>query len=150
MKIIVMSDSHGHNELVKEVIKREPDADYYLHCGDLCSDERNFPDVLFVEGNCDFNDDLPKYRVVDCGSRRIYMTHSDRMWDRKNNLIELAKKKKCEIVCYGHTHIPSVELYEGYWLVNPGALSYNRDGSEPGYCQIDISDNDIQITRKVL
>ena len=33
-------------------------VDRYLHCGDLCSDTRNFPDVVFVLGNCDYDFDM--------------------------------------------------------------------------------------------
>ena len=150
MKIVVMSDSHGHSETIRTVLEREQGADFYLHCGDVCRDPRQFPNVLFVEGNCDYDPDLPRYRVVDCGKYRIFMIHSDRMWDRKNDLLKLAVKKKCQIVCYGHTHVPVIEEYKGLWLINPGALSYNRDGSDIGYVVIDIEDTDIQIERKVL
>ncbi len=145
-----MSDSHGRNINVQDILEREKDADFYLHCGDLCSDPRQFPNVYFVEGNCDYNPEMPEYRVVECGKYRIFMTHSDGMWNRQYELAKLAVKKKCQIVCYGHTHVPVIEEYKGLWLVNPGALSYNRDGSEIGYVVIDIEDTDLHITRKVL
>jgi len=145
-----MSDSHGRNTNVQDVLEREKGADFYLHCGDLCSDPRQFPNVYFVEGNCDYNPEMPEYRVVECGKYRIFMTHSDGMWNRQHDLAKLAVKKKCQIVCYGHTHVPVIEEYKGLWLVNPGALSYNRDGSEIGYVVIDIEDTDLHITRKVL
>ena len=34
MKIIVVSDSHGSSASLKEIIKRNADADVVVHCGD--------------------------------------------------------------------------------------------------------------------
>ena len=151
MKIVVMSDSHGHNDYVQDVIDMEPKADRYLHCGDLCSDTRNFPDVVFVLGNCDYDFDMPKYAVVDCGKIRIMMTHGDRIYDRDNTLAKWAKEKNCQIVCHGHTHRQSDITVNGIRILNPGALSYNRDGNPVGYIVIDVDDDgNYTVTRKNL
>ena len=151
MKIVVMSDSHGHNDYVQDVIDMEPKADRYLHCGDLCSDTRNFPDVVFVLGNCDYDFDMPKYAVVDCGRIRILMTHGDRIYDRDNTLAKWAKEKNCQIVCHGHTHRQSDITVKGIRILNPGALSYNRDGNPVGYIVIDVDDDgNYTVTRKNL
>ena len=56
MQVVVMSDSHGRDDQIKAVIRQECEADFYLHCGDVCSSTKKFPNVLFVEGNCDFAD----------------------------------------------------------------------------------------------
>ena len=151
MKIVVMSDSHGHNDYVQDVIDMEPKADRYLHCGDLCSDTRNFPDVVFVLGNCDYDFDMPKYAVVDCGRIKILMTHGDRIYDRDNTLAKWAKEKNCQIVCHGHTHRQSDITVNGIRILNPGALSYNRDGNPVGYIVIDVDDDgNYTVTRKSL
>ena len=51
MKIILMSDSHGRNDRVEEVIQLHPDADAYFHCGDIECDPYTFPNVRVVCGN---------------------------------------------------------------------------------------------------
>ncbi len=46
-----------------------------------------------------------------------------------------------DIVVYGHTHKPVVEIDEGVIAVNPGSLSYPRqDGRKPSYMIMEIDD----------
>lgn len=35
MKIIVVSDSHGKQGILEQIVEKHPDADAYLHCGDI-------------------------------------------------------------------------------------------------------------------
>ena len=34
MKIVVVSDSHGNVDVLRDIALREGDADIFLHCGD--------------------------------------------------------------------------------------------------------------------
>ena len=50
-----MSDSHGQNDLVQEVIDKESPIDGLIHCGDMeeaFGKDLSFP-MYFVKGNCD-------------------------------------------------------------------------------------------------
>ena len=38
-----------------------------------------------------------------------------------------------QVVVFGHTHIPSCELQEGIWLLNPGSPSLPRIGSQGSF-----------------
>ena len=40
MKIVVVSDTHGNNAAILDIMSREPDAKMLLHCGDICADDR--------------------------------------------------------------------------------------------------------------
>ncbi len=150
MKIVVMSDSHRNDAKVEQILKLEPDADGYLHCGDLCSEKRKFPDIVFVLGNCDYDDDLPRFRTVTFGQIRILMCHGDRIFDRDHALARMAKDKNCQIVVHGHTHIPSDIVVDGIRILNPGALSYNRDFSDIGYIVINTDGTSYTVERKIL
>ncbi|MBQ9037418.1 MAG: YfcE family phosphodiesterase [Erysipelotrichaceae bacterium] len=151
MKIVVMSDSHGHNENIQDVLEKEPHANGYLHCGDVCSSTRYFPDVIFVSGNCDYDPDLPKFAVVDFGKLKIYMTHGDRIYDRDKTLAKWAKEKGCQIVVHGHTHCQTDITVDGIRILNPGSLSVNRDGTPLGYIVIETDGTDnYTVTRKYL
>ncbi len=145
-----MSDSHRNDANVKEVLKRESDADYFLHCGDVCSDTRNFPDVIFVEGNCDYLPDLPKKRVLQYEEVRILMLHGDRLFDMNNTLAKMAKEEKCQIVIHGHTHKRTDDTTKGIRILNPGSLSSNRDGSKLGYLVINIKGKNYTVESKDL
>ena len=152
MKLVVMSDSHGRDEMVRRVIKENRDADYFLHAGDLCSDEALFPEVIFVRGNNDWYSDFPKQRLMRFNNVRIYMTHSDGMYgsSRYQRLAQIGKTNNCQLVIFGHTHCWYDETIDGVRILNPGSLLYNRDGSQMGYYIIYIENGEYRVTRKFL
>ena len=49
------------------------------------------------------------------------------------------------MVLYGHTHVPSDETTRGVRMINPGSLSYNRDGSSPSYVIARIEGEKIEV-----
>ena len=59
MKILVVSDTHGHDENLMRVLQREWPIDALIHCGDLEGSEDYIPEAVecpcfFVRGNNDF------------------------------------------------------------------------------------------------
>ena len=67
MQILVVSDTHGAYDVLRDVIRSHPKAELVIHCGDGENDvaqyRREFPDdakrVLIVRGNCDSGSDIP-------------------------------------------------------------------------------------------
>ena len=53
MKIVVVSDSHGRNDILNVIREKHPDAGLFIHCGDLESDPMFYPGYIFVRGNND-------------------------------------------------------------------------------------------------
>ena len=56
MKILVVSDTHGHDENLMRVLQREWPIDALIHCGDLEGSEDYIPEAVecpcfFVRGN---------------------------------------------------------------------------------------------------
>lgn len=50
MKIVVVSDSHGRNDILNVIREKHPDAGLFIHCGDLEADPMFYPAIsLFVE-----------------------------------------------------------------------------------------------------
>ena len=48
-------------------------------------------------------------------------------------------EKGCDIVMYGHTHRPDIDLDGGIIAINPGSLTYPRQqGRKPTYVIMDI------------
>lgn len=151
MKLVVMSDSHGNDENVMKVIEANKDADYFYHLGDLCSSCFSYPKMSVIKGNNDY-EDYPKKIVASFYKWNILMIHSDRIYgfNRLEALKNLGKKENCQIVLYGHTHIPSDDTVDGIRLLNPGSLSMNRDFSDLSYLVIDINENFYTVTKKML
>ena len=48
MKIVVVSDSHGRNDILKTIQEKHPNAKLFIHCGDLEDDPMNFPGYMII------------------------------------------------------------------------------------------------------
>jgi len=149
MQIVVISDTHGRNEVFQEIRSRHPMASAFLHCGDSETDEVNLDGFVSVQGNNDYYTSYPSERVIDLGEVRIYMTHGQylRHHNRTETLIQRAKDHECKIVLTGHTHVYNVEKKDGILLVNPGSLYHNRDMTLPSYALITIENGKIKVQR---
>lgn len=147
MNLLVLSDSHGRGDLVREVIARQTDLSALLFLGDGL---RDLPDDLpvplrAVRGNCDvfsmFDlDPVPDERVEIFAGQRILMLHGHTRGVKSGQMraVGAGLEAEAEIVCFGHTHeplerrIPAGEVLFGrtlarpLYLFNPGSL---REGS---------------------
>ena len=143
MKIVVVSDTHGYNEPLNQVIAREWPFDYMIHCGDIEEDpERLYLDhrvefgLLVVKGNCDTFLKLPAMVSGKFGPCTIMAVHGHNHHVRSGSqdLLQSARKNHADVVLYGHTHVPEIELDERrhVLIVNPGSLTQNRPFGTPG------------------
>src|SRR5574344_84690 len=166
MKYLVASDSHGSSKFIKQLLKvidkEKPDKVIFL--GDyLYNGARNKvpakydtilstkllnsikDKVLFaIRGNCDslVDETVLSYKLTDLeelniNERRFVFTHGDR-YDEKN--VPLGQG---DVLISGHTHIPSIRIYQAAYLVNPGSVSIPKGGSKNSY--LVIQDDEIFI-----
>ncbi|MCR5785715.1 MAG: metallophosphoesterase [Eubacterium sp.] len=148
MKILVVSDSHGRNSNIDEAIRREKPFDILAFCGDA---ERSLDEYEFngyyapegerygfyaVCGNCDWRSEYPGEVFFEAAGHKIYMTHGHLSHIRAklsfDGLINEGKKRGADVVLFGHTHDARIENAGGILLINPGSLTYPRDGSGIG------------------
>ena len=150
MRIVVISDSHGHGSVIDRIIRREKQADVIIFLGDATRDIEDFTyeytDKKFyiVSGNCDTFSSFPYSDIVDVLGVKIFITHGH-TFDVKNgtkNLEQTARQLDCKIALYGHTHISNIEYVDGLYIVNPGSCARSRDVGN-SYAAIDIRENGI-------
>ena len=73
MRILVVSDTHGNYQLLRQVVKAAGSVDLLLHAGDGSSDlsklTREFPTLSLaaVAGNCDPFSNQPRDLLLDVG-----------------------------------------------------------------------------------
>jgi uncharacterized protein len=137
MRLGVVSDSHGHVELVRPALRmlESLDVDVVLHCGDVGSAAvvnlfKTWP-THFVFGNCD--GDRPglaaaieaagqtchgEFGELEFDGKRIALLHSDDHRRFKQAL----SSGEWDLVCYGHTHVAAIERFGRTLALNPGAL----------------------------
>ena len=148
MKILVVSDTHGHDENLMRALQRELPIDALIHCGDLEGSEEYIPEAVecpcyFVRGNNDFFSDLPTEEEFTLGNYRILVTHGHLYGVSMSTCVleEEARSRQVQVVMFGHTHYPYLEELEDLTVLNPGSLSYPRQpGRKPSYLVMEIDE----------
>jgi len=138
-KILIISDSHGNIEGLKELESKMEKVDYIFHLGDHDYDMDEFRNkfdlkIYSVKGNCDGGGE--EY-VFNNDGVKILLVHGDR-YHVKMSLLRLslrAKELGVNAVCFGHTHNPLLLEEDGILFINPGALK--RGLNSFAYAEID-------------
>jgi putative phosphoesterase len=108
-------------------------ADLILHTGDITAaavlaELESFAPVAAVHGNMDepeLRASLPGRRVVEGEGLRIGLVHDARGAAGRHERL-LAAFSGCDVIAYGHTHLPEVEKVGQSWIVNPGSPTERR------------------------
>ena len=140
MKILVISDTHGQNEIVDILYKKHPNMDAYLHAGDCCSDPSVLSPFVVVRGNCDYYFDSNERIILDTPYGKLLMQHVP------NISYSTLKKENIKIFVHGHTHERRFQNIEGIYYVCPGSTSRERDQYSNGYCILNIEKNSVSAT----
>lgn len=149
MKILIVSDTHGRHGNLDEVLKREGKIDMLIHLGDLEDDEHYIEAIAewpvhMISGNNDFFSRLPDEKEIQIGKYKVFMTHGHGYYVSVNmrRLQDAAKTRGVDIVLFGHTHKPYIDVEGDLKVINPGSLSYPRqEGRRASYVVMDINAN---------
>ena len=133
MRILVISESHGRNDDVAGVIRQVGHIDMLIHCGDVERGDdyiRSLVDcpVHMVAGNNDYDLELPSYDIFDLEDYKVMVVHGHRfqVFRGIERLKDYALQNHIDIVMFGHTHMPFIEIGEDVTILNPGSISYPR------------------------
>lgn len=146
MKVLIVSDTHGRNQCLINTINRVGPIDLLIHLGDFENGEEYIKSMItcpveFVSGNNDFFNGLPKEKLIHIGKYKVLLTHGHRYGVNFSTgaIIETAKKHKADIVMFGHTHVPLIDLSDSVWTINPGSLALPRqNGRVPTFIIMDL------------
>lgn len=150
-KILLVSDTHGFHENLREAARREAPFERVLHMGDtegwdpVIRDIAGVP-VDFVSGNCDWASDLPSEKKVEVGGVHIFMTHGHEYYVTTGMevLLEAAASSGCQVALFGHTHRPILLEHEGVLVANPGSISRPRQSDhKPSYGVLTIGEDGV-------
>ncbi len=146
MRILVISDSHGRNDDVAGVIRQVGAIDMLIHCGDVERGDdyiRSLVDcpVYMVAGNNDYNLDLPPKVIVQIEDYRVMVVHGHtyHVYRDTRYLKKVALENKIDVVMFGHTHVPFIDIGPDITILNPGSLSYPRQADrKPTFLLMEI------------
>ena len=135
MTLLILSDSHGHPDHIREAIRRvRPDG--ILFAGDGLQDisDVDLPCPLWaVSGNCDWSPrmivgglsaEAEDEELITIEGIRILLMHGHRHSVKSGLLpaVYRAMEKEADILVFGHTHTPLCRQTEsGMWVLNPGS-----------------------------
>ena len=153
MRILIVSDNHRRMDNFIQVIKQVGPIDLLIHCGDADGSEGAIHraagcEMEIVGGNNDYmgwagDSSLPMEREFMLGPYKVWLVHGHRYHVNAGDgaLRKEAQARGVDIVMYGHTHRPCVDIRPGAGLamINPGSLAQPRqDGHRPSYIIMEI------------
>lgn len=170
MNILVISDTHGELQRCKEVIQAHPNMDYYIDLGDVGFELTELDGFTIVKGNHDRFTKLPSEKILQIEDRTILCIHGD-YFEKESveevmamksepgldlmhvcmevfyrHIAEYAKKRNCDTVLFGHTHVKEEVEYDGVLLINPGSLAYGLMGDDHSYALLELHGKQVQVT----
>ncbi len=137
MRLGVISDTHGL--LRPEVFQLFKQVDHILHAGDVGKPEilidlEAIAPVTAVYGNVDgpeLRARLPQVAVIELDGFAIVVTHGDQFGHPTPATLHDAFPR-AEIIVYGHTHKPLLELVDRtVTVMNPGGAGAARFNLKP-------------------
>ena len=134
--VALISDTHlprGRRRLSAECLELLGRAELILHAGDVTAapvlDELGaLAPLLAVRGNMDDRElqaALPERRVCEIAGIRIGMIHDPGPRIGRTERLAAAFAS-CNVVMYGHTHVPELTHRDGTWVLNPGSPTERR------------------------
>lgn len=154
MRILVISDSHGRNDDVAGVIEQVQEGgpiDLMIHCGDVERGDDYIRSlvscpVYMVSGNNDYNLDLPAKAEFMIGDYKVMVTHGHmfQVYRGVGRLKAYALQNHIDIVMFGHTHVPYIEIGDDVTILNPGSLSYPRQANRmPTFLMMELDEEGV-------
>ncbi len=149
MKVLIVSDTHGRHTNLDMALEREGKIDMLLHMGDVEGDEHYIEGIVecpvhVLAGNNDYFSYLPREKEITVGGYRVFMTHGHNYYVSMDTrrLREEARTRGVDIVMFGHTHKPYIDLEGDVMVINPGSLCYPRqEGRRGTYIIMEIGQN---------
>ena len=129
MKILIVSDSHGNESRLKELVKSYPNMDYYLHAGDSGLDRDTLYPFESVLGNTDYFPFDEKLRV---NTPMGYLLIKHKPWFTDSEV------RDNKFLIHGHTHQYRFYAEGDKIFLNPGSLTLPRDGTNGTFMIMNI------------
>lgn len=133
----------GARRLPDDCVRLLQRAALILHVGDLTSaaflvELGEIGTVAAVHGNMDepvLRAELPARLVVEAEGLHIGLVHDAGPAQGRHALL-LEAFSNCDVIAYGHTHLPEVTRAAASWIVNPGSPTERRRA--PGHTMVVI------------
>ena len=149
MKVLIVSDTHRKHENLEKAIEKEGKLDLLIHLGDAEGNEDYIEQIAgcpleIVSGNNDFFSDLPRELEMTIGKYQVMLTHGHyyNVSLGIENILQEGREREMDIVMFGHTHRPVLNVKDDIVILNPGSISYPRqEGKKPTYMIMELGED---------
>ena len=132
----MVSDSHGDEKILKELVNIYPNMDYYLHAGDSGLDRDTLYPFESVKGNTDY---YPFDELI-----RIYTPIGYLLMKHKPYFTN-EQIKDNKFLVNGHTHQYKFYIEGDKVFLNPGSTTLPRDNTNGTFMIMDINEGSSSI-----
>jgi len=161
MRYLVVSDTHGNLQDLRNAVDRHGPFDGLIHLGDgvldgcTVAEEFGIP-FHGVRGNTDFGSDFPDMSVAELDGRPYLLLHGFQLemnpyhppavWrETMAELARMAKKRKARGVFFGHTHQALLDMAGGLLIMNPGD-QYQGASVPPSFAVLETRDGETWVS----
>ncbi len=149
MKVLIVSDTHGRHGNLRKAVEESGEFDVLIHLGDVEGGEAYIDAVAdcekhVIRGNNDFYSNLPKEEVFFLNGKKVFITHGHNYYVAfgTEQVERAGRERGADVVMFGHTHRPHLEVRDDVVVLNPGSLSYPRqEGRQSSYMIMEIDDD---------
>ena len=144
MRIIVISDTHGREYKLRDILADQPEAEVLICLGDgvkgVESLMEEYPHIKFyaICGNCDVAPHLKEYDILKIAGKQLLIAHGHTYGVKfgLEKFLNTACVLGVDMALYGHTHVPHNEYLDGLHILNPGSVG--KGDPKCSYVTIDI------------
>jgi putative phosphoesterase len=152
--IALVSDTHmprGARRLPSRCLELVAEAGLVVHAGDFTAasilDElETLGSVAAVHGNMDDHElrrRLPARLVVEAEGMTIGVVHDAGPAAGRAERLR-AVFPGCDLVVYGHSHLPEISRSAGTWIVNPGSPTERRRAPTRSLIQLEVDGRELR------
>ena len=130
----VISDTHiptRSRRIPEKVSEVFGDVDLIIHAGDfvemkVLEELKKLGPLVGVYGNMDppeVRRGLPKVKELELHGKKIGVIHDPGVFSGRGRMERLAKKRRFDVLIFGHTHRARAEEKDGILYFNPGSAT---------------------------
>ena len=144
MRIIVISDTHGRENRLRNILADQPEAEALICLGDgvkrVEEVMEEYPHIrLFaVRGNCDASAFHRDFDILELSGKQLLIAHGHTYGEKfgMEKFLSSARNLGVDMALYGHTHVADNTYLDGLYILNPGSVALGDPYNS--YATIDI------------
>ncbi len=161
-KVLVFGDTHmptRTDSIPASFYERIKQTQYNLALmtGDLVREQAMraalppLPKCYIVKGNMDYGHDYRFHEQLQIEGLNFLLLHGTQLRPRGSikQFHEILCRVGADIGIHGHTHKPTIDLYEGKLMINPGTISGATGGwrgrDDASFVELDISSSEVRV-----